>query len=58
MYMYTANETLYVYLRASLGVGVALMSHDNMEANQWRGKGFKILHLYGDHVWYVHVHMH
>ena len=37
--------------RASVGVGVALMSYDTMVANQWRGKGLKMLHLYGDHLW-------
>ena len=37
--------------RASLGVGVALMSHDAMVANQWRGKGLRMLHLFSDRLW-------
>ena len=46
---------LFHLLRASVGVGVALMSYGDMEANQWRGKGFKMLHLYGDRLWSVHL---
>ena len=39
------------YFRSAIGVGVALLSFDQMIANGMRGKGFRMLHLYGDRLW-------
>ena len=40
-----------VTFRSAIGVVVALLSHDQMIAYGMRGKGFRMLHLYGDHLW-------
>ena len=37
--------------RSPVGVGVSLMSWGAMVESGMRGKGFKIVHLYGDHLW-------
>ena len=31
------------------------MSWEEMQTSHMRGKGFKVLHLYGDKLWYVFV---
>ncbi len=46
-------DYMYLLIRSAVGVCVALMSHDQMLANQMRGKGFRVLHMYGDYLWYV-----
>lgn len=40
--------------RSPVGVAVSLMSWEAMVENGMRGKGFKIVHLYGDHLWWVY----
>ena len=42
--------SLFIF-RSAIGVVVALLSHDQMIAYGMRGKGFRTLHLYGDHLW-------
>ena len=39
-----------------MGVAVSLMSWHEMQECDMKGKGFKILHLFGDKLWYIHVH--
>ena len=42
--------SLFIF-RSAIGAVVALLSHDQMIAYGMRGKGFRTLHLYGDHLW-------
>ena len=37
--------------RSPVGVVVALMSHEEMLSCGMKGKGFRTVHLYGDHLW-------
>ena len=37
-----------------MGVGVSLMSWEAMVESGMRGKGIRIVHLYGDHLWWVY----
>ena len=39
--------------RLLVGVAVSLMAHSEMLASGMRGKGFKVLHVLGDQLWYV-----
>ena len=44
---------IIVSFRLLVGVAVSLMAHSEMLASGMRGKGFKVLHVLGDQLWYV-----
>lgn len=60
--VYMGGENVYTYVdvhcqsvcRSPVGVAVSLMSWEAMVESGMRGKGFKIMHLYGDHLWWVY----
>ena len=39
-----------------MGVAISVMSWQEMQECEMRGKGFRILHLFGDKLWYVHTY--
>ena len=50
---------LFCHSRNAMGIVKCLMSWEDMQKSHMRGKGFKVLHLCGDKLWYcTQLHKH